>query len=121
MKFFTTPNSKNIIATLYIVTIEKSELTFLLIHVQHAERDKWKCEQKVMLPHLQDHKNTLKSLIKEWNTLLLCMINNYGKTFCNVITNCIMNRLRESQVISLKTKNKKTYTLDRIKTKFTST
>ena len=30
MKFFTTPNSKNIIATLYIVTIEKSEFTFLL-------------------------------------------------------------------------------------------
>ena len=29
MKFFTTSNSKNIIATLRIVTIEKSELTFL--------------------------------------------------------------------------------------------
>ena len=31
MKFFTTPNSKNIIVTLRIVTIEKSELTFLLL------------------------------------------------------------------------------------------
>ena len=31
MKFFTTPNSKNIIATLRIVTLEKHELTFLLI------------------------------------------------------------------------------------------
>ena len=31
MEVFTTPNSKNIIATLPIVTIEKSELTFLLI------------------------------------------------------------------------------------------
>ena len=31
MNFFTTPNSKNIIATLRIVTIEKSELTFLPI------------------------------------------------------------------------------------------
>ena len=31
MKFFTTPNSKNVIATLRIVTIEKSELTFLLV------------------------------------------------------------------------------------------
>ena len=31
MKFFTTPNAKNIIATLGIVTIEKTELTFLLI------------------------------------------------------------------------------------------
>ena len=30
MKFFTTPNSKNIIAILRIVTIEKSELTFFL-------------------------------------------------------------------------------------------
>ena len=29
MKLFTTPNLKNIIATLHIVTIEKSELTFL--------------------------------------------------------------------------------------------
>ena len=31
MEFFTTPTSKNIIATLRIATIEKSELTFLLI------------------------------------------------------------------------------------------
>ena len=30
-KFFTTPNLKNIIATLRTVTIGKSELTFLLI------------------------------------------------------------------------------------------
>ena len=30
MEFFTTPNSKNIIAILRIVTIEKSELTFFL-------------------------------------------------------------------------------------------
>ena len=37
MKFFTTPNSKNIIATLRIVTIEKSELTFLLILYFHDE------------------------------------------------------------------------------------
>ena len=35
MEFFTTPNSKNIIATLRIVTIEKSELTFLLILYFH--------------------------------------------------------------------------------------
>ena len=31
MNFFTTPNSKNVIATLRIVKIEKSELTFLLV------------------------------------------------------------------------------------------
>ena len=36
MKFFTTPNSKNIIATLRIVTIEKSELAFLLILYFHG-------------------------------------------------------------------------------------
>ena len=36
MKFFTTPNSKNIVATLRIVTKEKSELTFLLILCVHV-------------------------------------------------------------------------------------
>ena len=35
MKFFTTPNSKNLIATLRIVTLEKHELTFLLILYFH--------------------------------------------------------------------------------------
>ena len=82
--------------------------TFALVKGQFKkERDKWKCEQKVMLSHLQDQKNTLKSFIKEYNTLLIYMINNYGKTFCNIITNRIMNRLRESRKLSLKTKNKK--------------
>ena len=37
MEFFTTPNSKNIIATLRIVAIEKSQLAFLLILYFHAE------------------------------------------------------------------------------------
>ena len=32
MKFFTMPNSKNIIATLRIVTIAKSELTLLILY-----------------------------------------------------------------------------------------
>ena len=36
MKFFTTPSSKNIIAALRIVTIETSELTFLLILYFHG-------------------------------------------------------------------------------------
>ena len=36
MKFFTTSNSKNVIATLGIVTTERSELTFLLILYFHA-------------------------------------------------------------------------------------
>ena len=60
-----------------------------------------------MLSHFQDQKHTLKSFIKEFNTLLIYMINNYGKTFCNMITNRIMNRLRESRMLSLKTKNKR--------------
>ena len=60
-----------------------------------------------MLSHFQDQKHTLKSFIKEFNTLLIYMINNYGKTFCNIITNRIMNRLRESRMLSLKTKNKR--------------
>ena len=35
------------------------------------------------------------------------MINNYGKTFCNIITNRIMNKLRESRMVALKTNNNK--------------
>ena len=37
MEFFTTPNSKNIIATLRIVRIEKSELTFALMLYLHDQ------------------------------------------------------------------------------------
>ena len=33
MNFFTTPNSKITIAVLRVVTIEKSELTFLILHI----------------------------------------------------------------------------------------
>ena len=36
MKFFTTPNSKNLIATLRIATLEGPELTFLLILYFHV-------------------------------------------------------------------------------------
>ena len=36
MKFFATPNSKNIIVTLRIVAIEKSGLTFLLMLYFHG-------------------------------------------------------------------------------------
>ena len=36
MEFFTTPNSKNISATIRIVTVEKSEITFLLMLYFHA-------------------------------------------------------------------------------------
>ena len=68
-----------------------------------------------MLSHLQDHKNTLKFLLKEYNTPLTYMINNYGKTCCNIITNPIMNRLRESRILSLKTKNKKLRHLTELK------
>ena len=79
------------------------------------ERDKWKCEQRVMLPHLEDHKNMLKSLIKEYNMLLIYIIKNYGKTFRNIITNRIMTRLRKSPMVSLKTKNKKLRLLIQLK------
>ena len=49
MNFFTSPNLKNIIATLRIVTIEKFELTFLLIlcfHVQEISVYKEPCVLK---------------------------------------------------------------------------
>ena len=36
MKSFTTPNPKNVITTLRIVTAEKSEMTFLLILYLHG-------------------------------------------------------------------------------------
>ena len=82
-----------------------------------TKRDKWKCRkvERVMLLHLQDHKNTLKSLIKERNTLLINLINNYWNRFCNIITNCLMKRLRESRMVSLKAKNKKLRRLIEIK------
>ena len=70
-----------------------------------TERDQWKSEQKVMLSYLQAHNNTLESFTKECNKLLIYMINNYEKTLCNIITNYIINRLRESRMVSLKTKN----------------
>lgn len=62
-----------------------------------------------MVSHLQEQKNTLKSLIKEYNTPLLSIINNFGKNFGNfgnISTNRMIKRLRESQAISLKTKIK---------------
>ena len=43
------------------------------------------------------------------------MINNYGKTFCNIITKRIMNRLGESRVVYLKSKNKKLRRLIQLK------
>ena len=43
LKFFTTPSSKNIIATLRIVTIEKHELTFLILYF-HALTQVFSCE-----------------------------------------------------------------------------
>ena len=42
------------------------------------------------------------------------MVSNYGKTFCNIITYRIMNRLRESQMISL-IKNEKLRRLTELK------
>ena len=38
MNVFTAPNSKNVISTLRIATIEKSELTFLLVLYFYVQR-----------------------------------------------------------------------------------
>ena len=59
MKLFAISNSKNIIATLRIVTIEKFELTFLLILYFHAFGHTWLlAANKVSFriePHCQLH------------------------------------------------------------------
>ena len=47
MEFFTAPNAKNIIATLRIVTIEKSELIFLLIFYVHVEMFLYKHTERI--------------------------------------------------------------------------
>ena len=56
MNFFTTPNSKNIIATLRIVTIDKSELTFLLVLYFHVLT---KTAEKIIEPS-QEHDRSVK-------------------------------------------------------------
>ena len=41
MNFFTTPNSKNVIAALPIVLIKKPELTFFLNYISMEKRTHW--------------------------------------------------------------------------------
>ena len=62
MKFLTTPNSKNIIATLRIATIEKYELTFLLILYFHDAIHRFRHELSNCIKHCvfsQDHSVTM--------------------------------------------------------------
>ena len=51
MNFFATPNSKNIIATLRIVTIEKSELTLLLVLYFHSMNNLYGWGMSEYLPY----------------------------------------------------------------------
>ena len=77
MIFFTTPNSKNIIPTLRIVKIEKSELTFLLILYFHVSR------------HLDHIAKGIDTYSKKYVKVLLMGDFNIKlkeanmKTFCN--------------------------------------
>ena len=77
MIFFTTPNSKNIIPTLRIVKIEKSELTFLLILYFHVSR------------HLDHIAKGIDTYSKKYEKILLMGDFNIElkeanmKTFCN--------------------------------------
>ena len=50
MKVFTTPNSKNIISTLRITTIEESEFTFLLILYFHEQTNN---KNSIFMEHLR--------------------------------------------------------------------
>ena len=78
MNFFTTPNSKNVIATLRIVTIEKSELTFLPVLYFYGTiidliRTYVNNASKVFVNYLKPYaKMKIPSQI-------LCISQNYGK------------------------------------------
>ena len=82
MEFFTTPNSKNIIAILRIVTIEKSELTFFLtLHfhdlmniIKNLEFRKANMFQKQLKSDIEKIKNNNKIFVsadKSRNTYML--------------------------------------------------
>ena len=82
MKFFTTPNSKNIIAILRIVTIEKSELTFfqtlhfhdLMNIIKNLEFRKANMFQKQLKSDIEKIKNNNKIFVsadKSRNTYML--------------------------------------------------
>ena len=82
MEFFTTPNSKNIIAILRIVTIEKSELTFFLtLHfhdlmniLKNLEFRKANMFQKQLKSDIEKIKNNNKIFVsadKSRNTYML--------------------------------------------------
>ena len=60
--------------SLYLHTCVITKTLWSLLHLE-AEKDKWECEQKLMLSHLL-------SLTKECKTLLVkCIIKYYGLFF----------------------------------------
>ena len=67
MKFFTTPSSKNIIATLRIVTIEITELTFLLILYFH-DQSQSKHSRQVLQRKLFSLKKNFMASFYEWGS-----------------------------------------------------
>ena len=86
MNFFTTPNSKNVIATLRIVTIEKSELTFLLVLYFYGFTDQ------------ESPKNFIA--FSDKCILLILIFNSCNKTLIKGIVKILMLKL--SNIASLK-------------------
>ena len=82
MKFFTTPNSKNIIETLRLVTIEKFELAFLLI---------------LMLPRYEQKSNQF-DFIRIISSFLRYSVMSFNYFFIN---SCIAIELKNTVCIIL--------------------
>ena len=85
-EIFTIPNSKNIIATLRIVTIEKSELTFLLVLYFYGFTDQ------------ESPKNFIA--FSDKCILLILIFNSCNKTLIKGIVKILMLKL--SNIASLK-------------------
>ena len=86
MNFFTTPSSKNIIATLRIVKIEKCELTFLLVLYFYGFTDQ------------ESPKNVIA--FSDKCILLILIFNSCNKTLIKGIVKILMLKL--SNIASLK-------------------
>ena len=86
MNFFTTPSSKNIIATLRIVKIEKCELTFLLVLYFYGFTDQ------------ESPKNFIA--FSDKCILLILIFNSCNKTLIKGIVKILMLKL--SNIASLK-------------------
>ena len=86
MNFFTTPSSKNVIATLRIVKIEKCELTFLLVLYFYGFTDQ------------ESPKNFIA--FSDKCILLISIFNSCNKTLIKGIVKILMLKL--SNIASLK-------------------